>query len=147
MIGLLKIGFVIAVLIWYPKSWFPFNKHGFSNGCVFSEDVLRAYRQRVNKTDGVSEEEAGIVAQHEMVRRDVKNFFLNIFNKIKTKDSDTWLVTFQAYHDGPESGQALDVCIDKKSGDITCWEKRPLVIKEGKINNSGLFVTQTIEAE
>ena len=62
-------------------------------------------------------------------------------------DEDTWIVTFQAYADGSESGQALDVCVDKRTGEITGWNKRPLIIKEGKIESHGLFVTRRIEAE
>lgn len=114
--------------------------------CVFPKDVLREYKN-VNKTDGVNEKEAGLIAQYEFIKRGVKNYFLKILNKIKSKDKNTWLVTFQSYADGPESGQALDVCVDKRTGEITCWNKRPLIIKEGKIESHGAIVTQRIEAE
>ena len=117
-----------------------------SSKCVFPEDVLREYKN-VNKTDGVNEKEAGLIAQYEFIKRDVNNYFLKIMNKIKSKDEDTWIVTFQAYADGSESGQALDVCVDKRTGEITGWNKRPLIIKEGKIESHGLFVTRRIEAE
>ncbi|MDD5194848.1 MAG: hypothetical protein PHQ96_04120 [Candidatus Omnitrophica bacterium] len=117
-----------------------------SSQCIFPEDVLREYKY-VNKADGVTEKEAALIAQYEFIQRDVKNYFLKILNKIKSKDNDTWLVTFQAYADGAESGQALDVCVNKRTGEITCWNKRPLVVKEGKIENHGLFVTQKVEAE
>jgi hypothetical protein len=119
-----------------------------STNCVFSEDVIRNYNRYVDKSNGVTEKEAGIIAQYEMVQRgETKSYFLNIFNKIKEKDSYVWLVTFQAFHDGAESGQAIDVCVDKRNGSITCWNKRPLIIKEGKIEHHGPFVTQKIEAE
>jgi len=108
--------------------------------------VLRAYK-KVNKANGVSEKEAGLIAQYEFIQRGVKNYFLKILNKIKSRDENTWLVTFQAYADGPESGQALDVCVDKRTGTITCWNKRPLIIKAGKIENYGVIVTQRREAE
>ena len=114
--------------------------------CVFPEDVLREYKN-VNKADGVTEKEAGLIAQYEFIQRGVKNYFLKILNKIKSKDKDTWLVTFQSYADGPESGQALDVCVDKRTGEITCWNKRPLIIKKGPIESHGAIVTQRIEAE
>ena len=114
--------------------------------CVFPEDVLREY-QYVNKADGVTEKEAGLIAQYEFIQRDVKNYFLKIFNAIKSPDENTWLVTFQSYADGPESGQALDVCVDRRTGEITCWNKRPLIIKKGKIENYGIIATQRIEAE
>lgn len=116
------------------------------SGCVFSEDVLRDYKH-VNKADGVTKKEAGLIAQYEFVQRNVNNYFLKILNEIKSRDESTWLVTFQSYADGPESGQALDVCVDKKTGDITCWNKRPLVIKTGKVKNFGIIATQKIEAE
>ena len=117
-----------------------------SSSCVFPEDVFREYKN-VNKADGVTEKEAGLIAQYEFIQRDVKNYFLKILNKIKSRDSDTWIVTFQAYADGPESGQALDVCVDKRIGEITCWNKRPLIIKKGKIESHGFIVTQRMEAE
>lgn len=117
-----------------------------SKQCVFPEDVLREYKY-VNKADGVTKNEAGLIAQYEFIRRDVKNYFLKILNDIKSPDKDTWLVTFQSYADGPESGQALDVCVDKRTGEITCWNKRPLIIKEGKIENYGIIATQRIKAE
>ena len=117
-----------------------------ASGCVYPEDVRRDY-VHVNKADGVNEKEAGLIAQMEFLKRDVNNFFLKILNKIKVKDEHTWLVTFQAYHDGPESGQALDVCVDKVTGEITCWHKRPLVIKQGKQIGFGLFSVQETSAE
>lgn len=117
-----------------------------SNQCVFKEDVLREYKY-VNKADGVTKNEAGLIAQYEFIRRDVKNYFLKILNDIKSSDKDTWLVTFQSYADGPESSQALDVCIDKRTGEITCWNKRPLIIKEGKIESYGIIATRRIKAE
>ncbi len=114
--------------------------------CIFPEDVMREYKY-VNKADGVTKNEAGLIAQYEFMRRDVKNYFLKILNEVKSSDKDTWVVTFQSYADGPESGQALDVCVDKRTGEITCWRKRPLIIKEGKVQNFGIFATQRIEAE
>ncbi len=114
--------------------------------CVFPEDVLRKYKN-VNKADGVTAKEAGLIAQYEFIKRNVDNYFLKIMNKIKSKDEDTWLVTFQSYADGPESGQALDVGIDKRTGEITSWNKRPLIITKGKIKSFGPIVTQRIEAE
>ena len=129
--------FLVSYLFIHNRSFSP---------CVFSEDVLREYKN-VNKADGVNEKEAGLIAQYEFIQRGVKNYFLKILNKIKSKDKDTWLVTFQSYADGAESGQALDVCVDKRTGEITCWNKRPLIIKEGKIESYGGIVTQRIEAE
>lgn len=115
--------------------------------CIFPEDVLREYKY-VNKTDGVTEKEAGLIAQHEFIQRGVKNYFLKILNKVKSKDKNTWLVTFQSYGDGQESGQALDVCVDKRTGKITSWNKRPLIIKEGPIeSHGGGIVTRRITAE
>jgi len=114
--------------------------------CVFPEDVLREYKY-VNKADGVTEKEAGLIAQYEFIQRGVKNYFLKILNKIKSKDKDTWFVTFQSYADRAESGQALDVCVDKRTGEITCWNKRPLVIKEGKTESGGGIVRRRIIAE
>ena len=123
-----------------------FGHNRSSSKCIFPKDVFREYRN-VNKADGVNEREAGLIAQYEFIQRDVKNYFLKILNKIKSKDSNTWIVTFQAYADGTESGQALDVCVNKGTGEITCWNKRPLIIKEGKTESHGFFVTQRIEAE
>lgn len=118
-----------------------------SSQCVFPEDVLREYKN-INKVNGVNEKEAGLIAQYEFIQRGVKNYFLKILNKIKSKDENTWLVTFQSYADGPEAGQALDICVDKRTGEITCWNKRPLVIKEGPIESrGGGIVTRRIEAE
>ena len=114
--------------------------------CVFPEDVIRKY-QKINIHDGVNEKEAILIAQYEFIKRNIQNYFLEVMNKVKVKDENTWLVTFQSYQDGPESGQALDVGVDKRTGDITYWNKRPLVIKEGKIENHGLFVTQKVGAE
>ena len=137
------ITMVFAIWMSFMRSRLP----AFSSSrCVFPQDVLREYKH-VNKYDGVTEREAGLIAQYEFLQRDVDNFFLKIFNKIKSKDEDTWLVTFQPYADGPESSQALDVCVDKRDGGITCWEKRPLIIKQGKIVGFGPIVTQRIEAE
>ena len=116
------------------------------NRCVFPEDVIREYKY-VDKADGVTKKEAGLIAQYEFIQRGVKNYFLKILNEIKSSDENTWIVTFQSYGDGPESGQALDVCVDKRTGEITCWRKRPLVMKEGKVQNFGIFATQRIEAE
>lgn len=118
----------------------------YSSQCVFPRDVLRAYKQ-VNKKNGVSEKEAGLIAQYEFIQRGVKNYFLKILNKIKSKDENTWVVTFQAYADGPERGQALDVCVDKRTGEITCWNKRPLIIKEGKIESYGGIAIRRIGGE
>lgn len=117
-----------------------------SSQCIFPEDVLREYKY-VNKANGVTEKEAGTIAQYEFIQRGVQNYFLKILNKIKSKDKDTWFVTFQSYADGPESGQALDVCVDKRTGEITCWNKRPLIIKKGPIESHGGIVTRRIEAE
>jgi hypothetical protein len=115
-------------------------------GCVYPEDVRREY-VHVNKADGVNEKEAGLIAQMEFLNKDVDNFFLKLLNKIKVRDDNTWLVTFQAYQDGPESGQALDVCVDKTTGEITCWNKRPLVIKQTPIFQFGSFGMERTEAE
>lgn len=126
--------------------FFPNRSFSYFSECIYPEDVLREYKN-VNKADGVNEKEAYLIAQYEFLQRGVKNYFLKILNKIKLKDQDTWLVTFQAYADGPENGQALDVCVDKRTGEITCWNKRPLIIKEGKIESHGAIVAQRIEAE
>ncbi|OGX18430.1 MAG: hypothetical protein A3K83_03245 [Omnitrophica WOR_2 bacterium RBG_13_44_8b] len=121
---------VLAFYLFFPNSVF--------SQCIYPEEVLREY-PKINRDNNINEKEAGIIAQYEFIQRDVKNYFLKILNEIKSKDKDTWLVTFQAYADGPEKGQALDVCVDKKMGEITCWEKRPLVIKEGKVNETRFF--------
>jgi hypothetical protein len=139
----LKLFLVVLVALLALYLRFP---HSSRSRCVFPEDVFREYKN-VDKSDGVNEKEAGLVAQYEFIQRGVNNFFLNLFNGVKSKDDTTWLVTFQAYADGPESGQALDVCVDKWSGSITCWNKRPLVIKKGPIENHGGIVTRRIQAE
>ena len=115
-------------------------------GCVFPEDVRREYR-RVNKDDGITKKEAGLIAQMEFLNKDVDNFFLKLLNDVKLKDDNTWLVTFQAYHDGPESGKAIDVCVDKLTGEITCWNKRPLVIKQKKLMQFGSFAVHSTSGE
>ena len=116
------------------------------SGCVYPEDVRREY-VHVNTADGVNENEAGLIAQMEFLKRDVDNFFLKLLNKIRMKDDNTWLVTFQAYQDGPESGQGIDVCVDKTTGEITCWNKRLLVIKQTPIFQFGSFGMYRTEAE
>ena len=117
-----------------------------ASGCVYPEDVRREYR-RVNKADGITKKEAGLIAQMEFLNKDVDNFFLKLLNDVKLKDDNTWLVTFQAYQDGPESGKAIDACVDKTTGEITCWNKRPLVIKQKKLMQFGSFAIHSTSGE
>ena len=144
-IGLLRMGLCIGFCIFVWKACLPSGSL-FSKKCVFAEDVVREYRH-VNKANGITEKEAGLIAQYEFVQRDVKNYFLKILNKIKSPDENTWLVTFQSYADGPERGQALDVCVDKQTGEITCWNKRPLIVKQSEAEGFGPIGVRRIEAE
>jgi len=131
---------VLAFCFVFPVSSFA------GSGCVYPEDVRREY-PRVNKADGINEKEAGLIAQMEFLDRDIDNFFLKLLNKVKMKDDNTWLVTFQAYQDGPESGKGIDVCVDKTTGNITCWKKRPLVIKQTPMFQFGSFAVSSTDAE
>ena len=118
IITLLKWAIPIGLLIFIQRSC-------LSSRCVYREDVLRDYRNVVNVSNGVSKKEGGIIAQYELVKRGTKYYFLNLFNGVKSEDENNWLVTFQPFADGPEAGNVLDVCVAKRNGEITCWNKRP----------------------
>jgi hypothetical protein len=88
------------------------------------EEVLRAYAWRVNPDDGVSRQEALLIAQHEVVLKEFYDDYRFADPWIVSEDTDQWTVRIPAKFSLTHETSNYFVCVNKTSGKITCSEKR-----------------------
>lgn len=106
----------------FPLTFQPLRSYDMSHPRT-REDVIRVWPWRIDPRDGIDKEEARIIAMHEVIERKLDDQCNLSSAYVSNQNDREWVMAvptkFSLTH--PDKDIAYDVCIDKRTGKVTCF--------------------------
>ena len=116
----------ISIPAWAGINHFPFRQFDDARYPKTREEIVISYRMLVDKRDGVNDYEAKIIAQYEAVEKYMDTQYDVSKPKIIDGMGNEWRVRLPAKFSVNQRLKSPDllVCIDRKSGRVTCFSSK-----------------------